>query len=98
MPQYFLKTVPSTFICNADETRVGPPRKQQAPLVVVSARTAPQTILTVPEVRDDSQLTLLTATSAFGDTTPPLFISQNKIFGKPALAEQQILSGHDYTI
>jgi hypothetical protein len=35
---------------------------------------------------------------AFGDSTYPYFISENKTFEKPALEAQQLFEGHDYTI
>jgi hypothetical protein len=92
-----LQTIPSQFVWNPDETRVGAPKKQKAPRVTVSVETGPEPI-TVPESRDDSQLTLLTAISAFGDSIPPLFITKNKTFEKNLLAQQQLFEGHDYTI
>jgi hypothetical protein len=92
-----LKSIPSAFVWNADETRVGCPKKSSAPEVIVAANTRPGSV-TIPEVRDDAQLTLLTAISAFGDSTPPLFISKLKTFEEPLLATQKLYSGHDYTI
>jgi hypothetical protein len=41
---------------------------------------------------------MLTAISAFGDSTPPMFISKNKTFLSEALAEQQFYHDHDYVI
>jgi hypothetical protein len=43
-------------------------------------------------------LTLITAISAFGDSTIPIFISKNKIFDKVSLAAQQLFEGYEYTI
>jgi hypothetical protein len=42
-------------------------------------------------------LTFITAVSAFGDTTIPMFISKNKTFDKVSLAAQQLFEGRDYT-
>jgi hypothetical protein len=39
---------------------------------------------------------MLTAISAFRDSTPPLFISKNKTFLSEGLAEQQLYHDHDY--
>jgi hypothetical protein len=66
-----LKKVPSLFVWNADETRIGSPKKQHTPLVIVSKDTRPETT-TVPAARDDAQLTLLTA---FGDSIPPRILA-----------------------
>jgi hypothetical protein len=52
----------------------------------------------VPENRNDTQLTLLTAISAFGDSIRPLFISKLKTFGKALLAGQKLSERHDYAI
>jgi hypothetical protein len=58
-----LEKVPSLFVWNADETRVGIPKKCASPQVIVAKQTWPRTV-TVPKERDDSQLTMLTANSA----------------------------------
>jgi hypothetical protein len=92
-----LKTIPSPFVWNADETRVGAPKKLQPPQVIVSSKSGPEPI-TVPAIRDDSQLTLLTAISAFGDSIPPFFLSRNQTFEKGLLAQQMFFEGHDYMI
>jgi hypothetical protein len=67
------------------------------PRVIGAANTKPGSV-TVPEERDDAQLTLLTVISAFGDSTCPLFISKLKTFEKALLAAQKFYEGHDYTI
>jgi hypothetical protein len=54
--------------------------------------------VTVADERDDTQLTLLTAISAFGDSIPPMFITNNKTFDETALADQQLYRGHDYVM
>jgi hypothetical protein len=54
--------------------------------------------VTIPEVRDDPQLTLLTASSTFGDSTWPLFISKLKKFEKMLLAAHKLHAGPDYLI
>jgi hypothetical protein len=82
-----LKTIPALFVRNAGETRVGIPKKCTSPQVIVAKQTRPRTV-TVAKERDDSQLTILTTISAFGDSTPPMFISKNKTFLIEALAEQ----------
>jgi hypothetical protein len=65
--------------------------------VIVSSQTGPKSI-TVPEIRDDFQLTLLTAIAASGDSTPPFFVSKTEAFRKGLLAELEICEGHDQTI
>jgi hypothetical protein len=39
-----LKTVPSTFVWNADETRLGAAKQQARPEVIVAAETPPGTV------------------------------------------------------
>jgi hypothetical protein len=73
------KAIPSPFVWKVDETRVGCPKRIEQPEVIVATNTKPGSV-TVPEQRDDAQLTLLTAISAFGDSTCPLFISKLKMF------------------
>jgi hypothetical protein len=75
------KAIPSPFVWNVDEARVGCPKRIAQPEVIVATNTKPGSI-TVPEERDDAQLTLLTAISAFGVSTCPLFISKLKTFEK----------------
>jgi hypothetical protein len=65
-----LEKFPSLFVWNADETRIGIPKKCTSPQVIVAKQTRPRTV-TVPKERDDSQLTMLTAISALGHSTPP---------------------------
>jgi hypothetical protein len=88
---------PSTFVWNADETRVGAPKREARPEVIVASRTDPET-LTVAEERDDNQLSVLTAISAFGGSIPPMFISKRKTFESGRLAEEQLFHGHDDVI
>jgi hypothetical protein len=92
-----LRTVPSIFVWNADETRVGAAKKQTRPEVIVDARTQAGTV-TIAQERDDSQLTMLTAISAFGDSLPPMFITKNKTFEEAKLAAEQLYHPHDYVI
>jgi hypothetical protein len=89
--------VPSLLLWNADETRVGIPKKCASSQVIVAQQTRPR-IVTVPNERDDSELIMLTAITAFGDSTPPMFISKNKTFLSEALEEQQLCHDHDYVI
>jgi hypothetical protein len=70
-----LTSIPSAFFWSADETRVGSAKHMSPPDVIVANGTKPGSV-TIPEIRDDAQLTLLTATSAFGDSTSPYFISK----------------------
>jgi hypothetical protein len=86
-----LKTIPSVFVWNTAETQVGTPN------VIVSSPTGSEPI-TVPKIRDDSQLTLLTTISTFSDSTPPFFVSKNKTFEKDRLVERKMYKGHDYMI
>jgi hypothetical protein len=92
-----LKVIPSPFVWNVDETMVGCPKRIAQPEVIVATNTKPGSV-TMPEERDDPQLTLLTAISAFGDSTCPLFISKSKTFDKALLTAQKLYESHDYTI
>jgi hypothetical protein len=42
----------------------------------------------MPEEKSDTQSTLITAISAFGDSMIPMFILKNKTFDKASLAAQ----------
>jgi hypothetical protein len=92
-----LTSISSVFFCNADETQVGSAKYMSPPDVIVASGTKLGSV-TLPEIRDDTQLTLLSAISAFGDSTYPYFISKNKTFENTALAAQQLFEGHGYTI
>jgi hypothetical protein len=89
--QYFenlsvqIRSIPSTFVWNADERRVEFPKETSPPEIIVGINIEPVS-MTIPEVRDDAQLTLLTAISAFRDSTCPFFISKRKTFEKTLLA------------
>jgi hypothetical protein len=76
-----LKAIASPFLWNVDETRVRCPKRIAQPEAIVAINTKPG-FVTVPEERDDSQLTLLMAISAFGDSMCALFISKLKTFEK----------------
>jgi hypothetical protein len=91
------KSVPLAFVWNADETRVGCLKKTTPPEVIVTIYTTLGSV-TVPEVRDDTQLTLLTAVSVFGNWTYPLFISELKTFEETMLPTQKLEEYHDYTV
>jgi hypothetical protein len=71
--------------------------KVAQPEVIVATNTKPG-FVTAPEEQDDAQLTLLTAISAFRDSTCPLFISTLKTFEKALLAAQKFYEGHEYAI
>jgi hypothetical protein len=66
-----LKAIPSPFVGNVDETRVGCPKRTAQPEVIVATNTKPGSVM-VPEERDDAQLTQLAAISVFEDSTCPL--------------------------
>jgi hypothetical protein len=67
------------------------------PDVIIASGTKPGSV-TIPEIRDNAQLTFLTAIWAFGDSAHPYFISKNKTFEQAALEAQQLFESHDYTI
>jgi hypothetical protein len=67
-----------------DETRVGCPKRIAHPEVIVATNRKPDSVR-VPEERNNVQLTLFTAISAFGDLTCPLFISKLETFEKALL-------------
>jgi hypothetical protein len=76
-----LRTVPSMAAWNADQTRFGPTKKRQVPILIISASTRSE-IITPRENRDHPQLTLLTAISALGDSISGLFLSKTETFEK----------------
>jgi hypothetical protein len=92
-----LKAIPLPFVWNVDETRVRCPKRIAEPEIIVATNPKPGSV-TVPEERDDAQLTLLTAISAFRGSTCPLFISKLKRFEKALLVVQKLYEGHDYAI
>jgi hypothetical protein len=65
-----LKAIPLPFVWNVDKMRVGCPKRIAQTEVIVATNTEPGSV-TVPEERDDAQLTLLTAISVFGDSPYP---------------------------
>jgi hypothetical protein len=65
-----LTSIPSAFFWNLDETRVGSAKYMSPPDVIVANGTKPRS-LTIPEIRDDAQLTFLTAFSAFEFSSYP---------------------------
>jgi hypothetical protein len=81
------------FAWNADERRFKAAKKWQASDIIASSQTGPEPV-TVPEIRDDSQLTI----SAFGGSIPPFFVSKNKTFEKDLLVELEMYEGHYYII
>jgi hypothetical protein len=83
--------IPSLFVWNADETRVGTSKKCASPQVIVAKQTQPRTV-TVAKGCDDSQLTIRTAISAFADSPPSMFMSKNKTFISEAVAEQPFIT------
>jgi hypothetical protein len=91
------EAIPLPFVWNVDEAMVGCPKRTAQPEVIVATNTKPGSV-TVPEERDDAQLTLLTAIFALGDSTCPLFISKLKTFEKALLAAQKLYGCHDYAV
>jgi hypothetical protein len=67
------------------------------PEVIVATQTPPETV-TVAQEPDDTQLTMLIAIFAFGDSIAPMFITNNKTFEQTKLAEEQLSYGHDSVI
>jgi hypothetical protein len=92
-----LKAIPSPFVWNLDKSKVGCPKRTGQPEVIVVTNTKPGSVM-IPEERDEAQLTLLTAISAFGDSTCPLSISKLKTFEKVLLAAKILYEGHDCAI
>jgi hypothetical protein len=80
------------------QTRREPDPKKTSPPEVTPASNTISGSVTLAEVRDDRQLTLLTAISAFEDSTRPLFISKLKTFKKMFLAAQKLYAGHYYVV
>jgi hypothetical protein len=75
-----LTSIPSAFQKNADETRVGSAERISPPDVIAVSGTKSGAV-TIPQIRGDAQLTLLTAISAFG--TLHIYIHfKNKTFEK----------------
>jgi hypothetical protein len=77
--------------------RLGPIKLHRAPEVIVAKETRSGTI-TVPEKRDDTQLTFFTAIQDFGNSIPPLIVSESETYEKSVLAEQNCYENHDYII
>jgi hypothetical protein len=90
-----LQKVPSLFVWNADETRVGKPTKQEDPDVTVSAITKTGTVMMAEEC-DNSQLTVPTDISAFPGLKSPLIHYEKKTFEWNLLEREQLYHGHDY--
>jgi hypothetical protein len=80
-----MRTFPSTVVGNTDQTKVGSLKRQQVVIITIFIGTGPG-LVTVPESRDDSQITLPTTISAFGSPIPLLLLSKNKRFKKNRLA------------
>jgi hypothetical protein len=91
----YLKDAPSLFVWNANETKMGSPKKR-CPSQVIVVKGTPLGTTTMAAVRDDAPLTLLTAVALFGDSIPPLIITKNQIYEKHLLAEHQLYEEHDY--
>jgi hypothetical protein len=72
-------------------------QKDKISKCIVGASTKPRTV-TVPEEKDDAQLTLPMAISAVGDSAFRMFISTNKTFDKTSLAAQKLFKEHDDTV
>jgi hypothetical protein len=90
-----LQNVPSLFVWNTDETRIGISKKDIAPDVIVAKQT-PRGTVTIAEENDESQMRFLTGISAYGGSIPPLFIIKSKSFEAEKLTEQQLFHSHGY--
>jgi hypothetical protein len=75
------KLLPSRFVWNADETRVRCPKQTSPPELIVAINIKLGSV-TISEVRDEAQLTLLTTISVFRDFTRALIISKLTAFEK----------------
>jgi hypothetical protein len=73
------------------------PQNTSLPEVIVAINTKPRSV-NIPEVRDNTQLTPLTAISALRDYIRRLFISKIKTLEKTLLAAQKLHTGYDYVI
>jgi hypothetical protein len=89
--------VPSPFVWNIDETRVGKPKRTEPPNVIVAKETRPDAV-TISFPLDDAQLTLVAGISAFGDYTVPMLISKNQTFDRDQISAQLFYEGIDYEI
>jgi hypothetical protein len=67
------ENVPSLLICNVDEKVVNCPKKIYFPRVIVSVDTAPDAV-SISAPKDDAQMMMVAAISAFGGATIPLSI------------------------
>jgi hypothetical protein len=72
-----LTSTPSECFWNVHEIGVGPAKHMSPPDVTVASEMKRGSV-TVPDIRDEAQLTLLTAISAFGDSTYPRLISKKQ--------------------
>jgi hypothetical protein len=72
-----LTSVPSELFWTADETCAHSAKHMSLSNVIFASGTK-QGSITVPEIRDDAQLIVLTGISALGDSTHPYFISKIK--------------------
>jgi hypothetical protein len=71
-----IKSIPPTFIWDAEETPVGCPA-DASPLEVIVASNARSDSAAVPEKRDDAQAILLIGISALGYSTFPFSNSKH---------------------
>jgi hypothetical protein len=71
-----IRSIPSPFVWNMDDRRAGCQKKVASPEVIVATNTKFD-FVKVPEARDDAQLALLTAPSAFGGSTYVLSLFPN---------------------
>jgi hypothetical protein len=91
------RSILSLFVTDIDETQADLPRKAQFPNLIVTASTKPDTV-TVAEEKDDTQMTFISTSSGFGDSSFPMFISKNKTFDKTLLEAQKLFERHDCTV
>jgi hypothetical protein len=89
-----LASISSELFWNANEIRVGS-AKHMSPLDVIIASGTKSGPVTIKEIRDDAQLTLLTAISAFGILHIHISFEKFRRSIKTALEAQQLFEGHD---
>jgi hypothetical protein len=91
------ENMPSLFIWNVDEAKVGCPRKTHYPRVIVSIGAAHGAVSTaMPKL--EAQMTMVAAISALGHATIPFSKSSNQTFQNDALAIHMRFDGRKYIV
>jgi hypothetical protein len=89
------QNIPSHFIWNEDETRVGTTKQPNSQTVIVATTTTTDSI-TYPSMDDSAQMSLIQSISVYGEWTMPYFLSKNQTFEKSKISELLIFEGTDY--